>query len=190
MITQEHPASKGEIIMGAGNKIERGFTLTRILDAPREIVFRAWTDPRYLQWFFNDQAPIPDDPIVVDLRVGGVWRQKMIESDNTAYFTGGIYREIVPGEKLVFIWGASDGWPKLDVDHLEDSPVVTVLLHEIGEHGEKTEMILRFELPEHLSEERVREWIACGCREGWAATFDRLVASFADTGKLEASVEG
>jgi hypothetical protein len=34
-------------------------------------------------------------------------------------------------------------------------------------------------LPEHLSDERVREWFATGCREGWTVTIDRLVATFA-----------
>src|SRR5262245_12807409 len=83
--------------MVATNKLERGFTLTWILDAPRVLVFQAWTDPRHLQWFFNDGVAIPPDPTVVDLRVGGVWRQKMVVNHDTAYFTGGIYREIVPG---------------------------------------------------------------------------------------------
>jgi uncharacterized protein YndB with AHSA1/START domain len=167
----------------ATNKLERRFTLTRILDAPRDLVFQAWTDPERLQWFFNDAVTTPRDPIVVDLRVGGVWRQKMVENHTTAYFTGGIYREIVPGEKLVFTWGAVDGWPQIDPDHPEDSPLVTVTLIERGERGEQTEMIFELALPEHLSDERVREWLASGCREGWGDTLDRLVASFAGASK-------
>src|SRR6266496_3605551 len=84
---------------------ERGFTLTRMLDAPRERVFQAWTDPWHLQWFYSDLVD-PREPIEVDLRVGGVWRQKMIVDENTEYFTGGIYHEIVPPERVVFTWGA------------------------------------------------------------------------------------
>jgi uncharacterized protein YndB with AHSA1/START domain len=161
------------------NKLERGFTLTRILDAPRDLVFQAWTDPGHLQWFFNDGVTIPPDPIVVDLRVGGAWRQKMVINERLQYFTGGIYREIVPGEKLVFTWGAVDGWPEIDHDYPEDSPVVTMTLKPFGERGEKTEMIFQLALPEHLSDARVREWFATGCREGWSVTIGRLVASFA-----------
>ncbi len=52
--------------------------------------------------------------------------------------TGGIYREIVPNEKLVFIWGATDGWPKIDPDELDDSPTVTVTLDEAGCRTEMT----------------------------------------------------
>ena len=72
--------------------------------------------------------PLPSEPIDVDLRVGGAWRVKMVMNENLQYFTGGIYREIVPGEKLVFTWGAVDGWPEIDSDHLDDCPLVTLTL--------------------------------------------------------------
>ena len=74
---------------------ERQFTLTWTLDAPPADVFRAWTDPEYLDWFYNDAQPKPAEPIELDLRVGGVWRQQMVISDTTSYPTGGVYREIV-----------------------------------------------------------------------------------------------
>lgn len=44
---------------------------------------------------------------------------------------------------------------------------------------DQTEMIFQVELPEHLSDERVSEWLASGMRDGWSDTIDRLVASFA-----------
>jgi uncharacterized protein YndB with AHSA1/START domain len=154
---------------------ERGFTLSRILDAPRELVFRAWTDPRHLHWFFSPVAAVTD-PIEVDLRVGGAWRQRMIVDDDTQYVTGGVYREIVPPERLVFTWGAVDGWPRIDPDRPEDGPVVTVTLTPIGE---RTEMVFHLGLPDHLPDDRVREWFAQGVRAGWSDTIDRLVARFA-----------
>jgi uncharacterized protein YndB with AHSA1/START domain len=50
-----------------------------------------------------------------------------------------VYREIVPDEKLVFAWGATDGWPKLDPDRLHDSPQVTVTLRAyIGRSVDRT----------------------------------------------------
>jgi uncharacterized protein YndB with AHSA1/START domain len=155
---------------------ERGFTVTRVLDAPRGLVFQAWTDPRHLQWFFS---PLTDvrDPIEVDLRVGGAWRQRMIVDDDTQYVTGGIYREIVPPERVVFTWGAVDGWPRIDPNHPEDGPEVTVTLREVGD---QTEMTFRLRLPDHLPEDQVEEWFARGIRAGWSDTIDRLVARFAD----------
>ena len=50
------------------------FTVDRVLNAPRETVYRAWTEPEHLTWFFNPGHPT-DVPTTVDLRVGGQWRQ-------------------------------------------------------------------------------------------------------------------
>ena len=97
----------------------RELTFTWSLDATRGEIFRAWTDPSQLDWFYNDNQPIPDDAIELDLRVGGVWRQTMVIDEDTSYVTGGVYREIVPDEKLVFSWGATDGWPELDLERLD-----------------------------------------------------------------------
>ncbi|MFF1574096.1 SRPBCC domain-containing protein [Leifsonia sp. NPDC058292] len=154
---------------------ERGFTLTRILDAPRDLVFQAWTDPAHLGWFFAEGTPA-DEPVEVDLRVGGAWRQRMIESDTKQYVTGGIYREIVPGERIVFEFGAVGGWPEIRPDRPDEVPVVTVQLDDLGD---KTELTLRVELPERLSDAEAQAWLDLGIREGWGITIDRLVARFA-----------
>jgi uncharacterized protein YndB with AHSA1/START domain len=154
----------------------RDFTLTWTLDAPRANVFRAWTDPDHLQWFYNPAQPTPTEPIELDLRVGGVWRQRMVISESTEYVTGGVYREIVPDERLVFAWGATDGWPELDPERLDESPLVTVALSEAGG---RTQMTLCVELPASLSPDQVQEWFSLGIRDGWRDTVDRLAAEFA-----------
>jgi uncharacterized protein YndB with AHSA1/START domain len=154
-------------------ELQREFTFTWTLDSSPEDVFRAWTDPDHLQWFYNDSAPIPSDPIELDLRVGGTWRQLMVIDRDTAYVTGGVYREIVPGKKLTFAWGATGGWPELDPDRLDDSPLVTVTF---AQAGGRTEMTLRCKLPAGIPDERVREWLEVGLRDGWRRTVDRLVA--------------
>jgi uncharacterized protein YndB with AHSA1/START domain len=75
----------------AANAGERGFPLRRILDAPRDLVFQAWTDdPARLQWYCNPSMPLPSGPIEVDLRVGGAWQVKIVVSEKFQYFTGGI----------------------------------------------------------------------------------------------------
>ena len=149
------------------------FTRVWTLAASPAEVFRAWTDPDRLDWFYNDKQPIPSERIELDLRVGGVWRQLMVIDENTSYYTGGVYREIVPGEKLVFSWGAVDGWPELDPDRLDDSPLVTVTL---GPAGEGTELRLRLELPEGLSRERLGDFWPLAIQNGWRDTVERLVA--------------
>jgi uncharacterized protein YndB with AHSA1/START domain len=99
--------------------------------------------------------PIPSEPIELDLRIGGVWRQQMVIDESTAYVTGGVYCEIVPDERLVFTWGATDGWPRLDADRLDDGPLVTVVF---GQVDGRTELTVHVELPAHLSDEGVQEW--------------------------------
>ena len=149
----------------------RGFTLTRTINAPRERVFAAWTEPAELDWFFSD--PGAHNPAAeVDLRAGGEWRQLMVIDELDSYVTGGRYRLVVPGEKLVFAWGAEGGWPELD----DDAPVVTVALVEIDGH---TEMTVTVSLPETLTQEQVGEQLATGMEAGWNQTVDRLVAQLA-----------
>jgi uncharacterized protein YndB with AHSA1/START domain len=151
---------------------KRGFTLTRTLDATPEEVFRAWTDPAHMGWYFNDTMPIPDEPIEVDLRPGGYWRQMMVIDEGTRFVTGGMYLEIDPPDRLVFAMGATDGWPALDPHKLSENPVVTVTLMRIGR---RTAMSVDVRLPEGMSEERARRMLESNVRQGWSDTIDRLV---------------
>jgi uncharacterized protein YndB with AHSA1/START domain len=153
---------------------EAGFVLARDVDAPPAEVFRAWTDPGTLAWFFNPGQEIPGPP-EVDLRVGGEWRQVMVINEDTRYVTGGIYQEIVPDTRLVFAWGAVGGWPAIDPDHLEDAPVATVIFD--GDDG-RTAMTFRLELPQDPPEELRGD----GKLDGWTQTIDRLVAQYAGSG--------
>jgi uncharacterized protein YndB with AHSA1/START domain len=158
--------------MTSTDHVAREFTLSWTLDAPAETVFGAWTDPERLGWFYNDTQPLPDEPIELDLRVGGQWRQMMVIDEDTSYFTGGVYREIVPNERLVFAWGASDGWPQLDLDDLDGSPQVTLILTQTGAG---TELTLHVELPADLPADGLPGWWPL-VRGGWSDTVDRLAA--------------
>ena len=153
------------------------FTLTWTLDSPPADVFRAWTDPDQLDWFYNDQQPIPAEPIELELKIGGVWRQKMVIDQDTAYFTGGVYREIVTDEKLVFTWGATDGWPEVDLERLDDSPLVTVTFDE-ADGG--TQMSVRVEVPSTLIDDHKPGWWSM-VQQGMKDTVDRLEAQLATT---------
>jgi uncharacterized protein YndB with AHSA1/START domain len=165
--------------VNAATVTERGFTIVRRLDAPRELVFQAWTDPDHLRWFAN-MAPAASHPTTVDLRVGGAWRLHMVENENKSYMTGGIYREIVPPEKLVFTWGAVDGWPRIDPDKRDDGPVITVTLNDLDG---ATEMIVHVGLADHLTEDQVQRWFALGIVAGWSDTLDRLNPSLSTTNR-------
>jgi uncharacterized protein YndB with AHSA1/START domain len=74
--------------------------VTREFDAPRQLVFRAWTTPELVaRWWHAKRGEITS--IEIDLRVGGRWRYAMIASDGQPVAFHGEYREIVPDERLV-----------------------------------------------------------------------------------------
>jgi uncharacterized protein YndB with AHSA1/START domain len=154
-------------------RTKQGFTIVRHLDAPRSIVFQAWTDPDHLSWFFETEAAAHTDtrPATVDLRVGGTWEVDMIEGNGRRYTTGGIYLEITPPQKLVFRWGATGGWPPIDPGQPDDGPIVTLTLEDIGS---STEMTLDVEFPEHFSDQAIDEWLSAGVVDGWSETLNRL----------------
>ena len=141
---------------------DRGFTLTRTLNAPRATVWRAWTDPAELVWFLNP-GHAPAEPIIIN--------------DDPAYMTGGIYREVVPVERLVFEWGAVGGWPNLDPVNRDDAPLTTLEFTELD--SGTTRMSLRVSFPDSMPDARAEEWLASGMSEGWSATIDRLVEQLA-----------
>jgi len=150
----------------------RGFTITRTIEASPEQVFGAWTDPARLTWYFNDSLPLPEEPIEVDLRPGGFWRQMMVIDHETRFMTGGMYVEIDPPDRLVFVWGAVGGWPSLDPSDPDDCPLVTLTLTALGN---KTVMHLDVRMPEGMSDERAAQWMATPhMQQGWADTIDRL----------------
>lgn len=151
--------------------LTRGFVIVRRFAAPRELVYRAWTDPDRLQWFGDTGVPADRHRTTVDLRVGGAWRIDMVESPERRYTTGGVYREIVPPERLVFTWGAAGGWPDLDPARPDDNPVVTVTLEPV-DGG--TEMTVHFGFPDHLTDAEVQSWLDLGVEPGMRETVARL----------------
>jgi len=75
-------------------------TFTRLFDAPRDLVWRAWTDPAMLmQWWGPQGFTCPAAEL--DLRVGGAYRFVMKGGDGTEFPVKGVFREVVTGEKLV-----------------------------------------------------------------------------------------
>jgi uncharacterized protein YndB with AHSA1/START domain len=87
--------------------MERDVVITRVFDAPRELVFRAWTDPKHMaQWwgpkYFTNRVE------QMDVRPGGAWRIVMCAPDGAEHPAQGVYREIVPPEQLVFTNDAVD----------------------------------------------------------------------------------
>jgi uncharacterized protein YndB with AHSA1/START domain len=111
-------------------------TIRRRFAAPREEVFRSWTDPKELTKWWG--PPGHDSPSAdVDLRVGGRYRLAMRKlPDGKPFYAYGVYQEIVAPSKLVFTWNWEDGPPfgsnTLVTLEFNDAPGGTelVLTHE------------------------------------------------------------
>lgn len=78
-------------------------TFTRVLDAPRELVFRCMLEPEHLTHFWGPAGTsTPLDGITVDPRPGGVFETVMISDDGGSYTMRAVYAEIVPPERIVW----------------------------------------------------------------------------------------
>lgn len=84
--------------------------IRRVINAPRELVYKAFADPKHLSQFWGPKdttCPVCQ----VDLRVGGEFRIEMRGPDGTIYPCSGIYREIVEPERIVYAGTADDDNP-------------------------------------------------------------------------------
>jgi uncharacterized protein YndB with AHSA1/START domain len=135
--------------------------VTRIFDAPRERVFRAWTDPdEVAEWYGPEQMEAPRDRIHIDLRVGGRWELTMVKRGGGAEFSIGYdIIELVEPELLVM---RSDPMPQMGMHE------PTVLRLEFHDHGAKTRMT--------LSDEPFPAAGRSHAEAGWNAAFDKLSA--------------
>lgn len=88
----------------------REATLVRIFDAPREVVWRAFTEPEHLSaWWGPQGMDTPLASIEMDVRPGGVFRLTMVGANGAQFHSDMRYREVVPPQRLVFGWDAQHG---------------------------------------------------------------------------------
>jgi NADPH2:quinone reductase len=144
--------------------------ITRVLDAPRNLVFKTWTEPERIKrwWSPKDFTCTVSE---VDLRPGGKYLNCMRSPEGKNYWSQGVYREIVEPERIVCTdtfadengnpvspesYGMSSGWPA--------EALVEVTF---AEHGGKTEVTLRHSPIKPGSERDM-------CRQGWNECLDKL----------------
>jgi uncharacterized protein YndB with AHSA1/START domain len=141
-----------------------GFTVTRVFDAPRERVWKEWTEPeRFADWFGGTGGEVPPSTVSMDVREGGAWRLTMYAGQaRTEIHWKGEFREVAEPERLVFTITDEPG------DGPQD--VVTVELTDLGDG--RTEM--RFEQRGTMSPEEYER-----AKEGWGTFFDRIAERLA-----------
>ena len=141
---------------------DREIVMTRVFDAPRKLVFDAFTKPELLkQWLLG--PPGWSMPVCeIDLRIGGryryVWRR---DTDGTEMGCGGVYREIVPPERLVHTEQFDDPW------YPGESLITTVLDEQRGKTTLTATML-------YESRDARDGILKSGMESGVAASYDRL----------------
>ena len=154
------------------NQTER-MVVTRVFDAPREVVWKAWTDQKYvMQWWGPKDFTVP--VCKMDFRVGGKFLCCMKSPDGKEFWNGGEYYEIVPNEKIVYSMYFSDPEgnkvdpSKYGMEHeaIEDANDV-VMFEDLGDGRTKITLI---------GNETMEEAKNSGQVEGWNQILDKFAA--------------
>ncbi|HKT60067.1 MAG TPA: SRPBCC family protein [Gemmatimonadales bacterium] len=145
---------------------DREVVITRVVDAPRRLVFAAWTDPKHIpNWLGFEEWTMP--VCELDLRPGGAWRYGWRSPDGSEMTMGGLVREVTPPERLVTTerWGPE--WPE------------TVNTLTLTESGGRTTVTLTITYPSKAARDAALE---TGMKDGMDLSFarlDRLVQTLA-----------
>lgn len=133
---------------------ESGLIIRRIYNADRKTLFKALTDPEILkQWFFPVREEGWSATVDFNAEVGKNYSITMHDPDGKDYVHSGEFREIIPGQKLVFTWNS----------HAATDSVVTIELKKV-ENGTEFTLVHNF-LPEDEKE---------GHKEGWIELLENL----------------
>ena len=139
-------------------------TIERELDAPRELVWRAWTDPDELaKWWGPEHFTTPRETIEMDVRPGGVCRMTMVGPNGEEYRNDGNYRVVEAPERLSFGEDAT-------ASPLIASGETTVEFIDLGEQRTKLVITMRLVCAQELPDM---------ARAGWAGQLDKLAVLLA-----------
>ena len=147
---------------------EREIAITRVFDAPRQLVFQAWTNPLHLvQWWGPNGFSAGDCQI--DLRVGGQFCLILSAPDGSRYPCEGTFREVQEPERLVFAGHADERHPC--GAGIPPHSIVTVTFEE---QDGKTTLTLHTLLPSPAAKAATT---AAGFNPGWQDSLERLAAA-------------
>ncbi|MDO8287028.1 MAG: SRPBCC family protein [Rhodoferax sp.] len=155
------------------SKLDLSFT--RVVDVPRSLVWRAWTEPELLKpWF----CPLPWKTIAcaIDLRPGGVFRTTMQSPEGLEYPNEGCYLEVIPNEKLVWTNALLAGYrpskPAATCGS-DDAEFLFTAAVELADHAHGTRYTATVI---HADEAGCKQHAAMGFEGGWGTALDQLVA--------------
>ncbi len=161
--------------MNEGNRplaktMDPGIVTTRIIDAPRQRVFEAWTRPEHLmRWWAPKGCTTPF--CTVDLRVGGVFHYCMRLPEGRDIWGIGIFREIVAPERIVYTDAFADAngnpVPPALYGFSEGHPSETLVTVTFAENEGGTKLTLMHSIPDSIDEREATQ-------QGWIEMLDRL----------------
>jgi uncharacterized protein YndB with AHSA1/START domain len=164
--------SRCTIVTESGSPV---FILTRLFDAPRELVFRAWTEPQHVaRWWGPRGMTTPVRQM--DVRPGGAYRIVMRSPEGVDYPMKGIYREVVRPERIVYTADLSEHpreWHDLvNPDRRKDEPFKEILnTITFEQQGGKTKVTIRMDFE---SEARRDSYAKLGMSQGWSQSLEKL----------------
>ena len=158
---------------------DRDFVITRIFDAPRSLVFQAWTDPvRLVQWW--GPRGVTNSISKMEVRPGGAYRIVMRMPDGVEYPMSGVYLEIAAPERLVMSMDCSEhpaAWhdmvdPKRTSDQINPAGELlqTVTFDDLGG---KTKLTIRTRFESTAIRDAM---LKMGMTEGWGQSLERLAS--------------
>ena len=143
--------------------------LERIVNAPKNLLWKAWTTPELLkQWF--TPAPWTTADCTIDLRPGGIFRTVMQGPNGEEFAGAGCYLEVVEHEKLVWTTVLGPGFrPQLQMgESIQFTAVITMEDHPNG--TKYTVLVI------HGDEETKKAHDSMGFHSGWGKALDQLIA--------------
>ncbi len=138
---------------------DREIAATRMVDAPRELVWEASTSPEHAPHWMTGPEGWTMPVCEIDLRPGGAWHFVFRGPDGTEAEMRGVYEEIARPERLVNTESWGGDWPE------------TLNTLVLTEEGGKTKIVSTVLYPSKEARDRA---LGTGMREGWSASFDRL----------------
>jgi uncharacterized protein YndB with AHSA1/START domain len=141
-----------------------GITITRVFDAPRERVWKEWTEPkRFADWFGGPESEVPVASVSMDVRPGGGWRCTMLAGpDRRQIQWEGEYQEVKEPERLVFTLSDEPGGDLYEL--------VSVVLTDLGDG--RTQML--FQQHGYMEPDQYDR-----TKDGWGAFFDGIASRLA-----------
>jgi uncharacterized protein YndB with AHSA1/START domain len=146
---------------------DREIVITRMFNAPRDLVFKAWTEPSQIAQWWGPEG-FTTRVTELDLRPNGRWRYVMVGPDGKEYPAKGIFREIVPPERIVTTDEFDEGFEKVINADLPQGIVLTALFEELDG---KTKLTLHIS---HATASDRRKHEEMGVVAGWNSSLDCL----------------